>query len=144
MELYEIAHFYVNNETICDNERGQHDHSLPCLLSPYKLKVYEKPTSLNNRYHTSIDVTTKPEHICMLLSLLFLRLLLRKHDYLIITHHTWCWITSFPFVVRYRKCSSAIQEAHIGGGVSELFSMAQLQPYLLKSKMMLTPSADVM
>jgi len=35
-------------------------------------------------------------------------------------------------------------EHHIGGGVSELFSLAQLQPYLLKNHMMLTPSAHVM
>ena len=39
MELYEIAHSYVDNETICDNECGLHNHSLPCLLLPYKLKV---------------------------------------------------------------------------------------------------------
>ena len=92
-----------------------------------------------------MDVTTKPKHICMLLSLLFLRPLLRKHDYLIMKHHMWCWITSFSFVIRVRECSRLIrQEAHIGGGVSELFSVAQLQPYLLKSHMMFTPSADVM
>jgi hypothetical protein len=35
-------------------------------------------------------------------------------------------------------------EHYIGGGVSELFSLAQLQPYLLKNHMMFTPSADVM
>jgi hypothetical protein len=35
-------------------------------------------------------------------------------------------------------------EHYIGGGVSEIFSLAQLQPYVLKNHMILTPSGDVM
>jgi hypothetical protein len=35
-------------------------------------------------------------------------------------------------------------ENYIGGGVSEIFSLAQLQPYVLKDLMILTPSEDVM
>ena len=54
-------------------------------------------------------------------------------------------MTMFPYVTRPRKCSSlGPLEHHIGGGVSELFSLAQLQPYILKDFMMIKPFAELM
>ena len=145
IELYDIAPVNMDNRTICDHQHDLHGHSISYLLSPYKLNVHDKATSLNDRYHMIIAVTTKPKHICLLLSLLFLRTILRKHDYLILQYQIKCWMAMFPFVKRPRKCSSlTTQEHHIGGGVSELFSLAQLQPYLLKDSTMFKPSADLM
>jgi len=49
-----------------------------------------------------------------------------------------------PFVKRHRKGYSLThQEHHIGGGISELFSYAQLQPYLLKISTIIQPSTDL-
>ena len=140
MELYDITHFDEDNKTMCNNEQHIDGHTLL-----YKLRVGEKATSLNDVYHAIIDITTKPKHICLLLSLLFVRFILRKHDYMMMQHHIGCWVTTFPFVKRPRRCSILrYQEDHIGGGVSELFSLSQLQPYLLKDYMMTKPSVDLM
>ena len=145
IELYEMTHSYMDNETICDNKHDLHDHSSTCLLLPYKLSEYEKATSLNDRYHAIIDVTTKPKCICLLLALLFLRTLLRKHDYLIVEYLIMCWATLIPFVKGPSKSYSlTYQEYLIGGGVSEIFSLAQLKPYLLIDSMIIRPSAEVM
>ncbi|HJY15442.1 MAG TPA: DUF6570 domain-containing protein, partial [Nitrososphaeraceae archaeon] len=145
IELYDIVPFYVGNKTICNNDHDLHGHSLSCSLSPYKLNVYEQATFLNDRYHVVIDIAAKPKHICLLLTLLFLRTILRKHDYLIMQYHIRYWTTMFPCFKRHKKRSSLTTEEHyIGGGVSELFSLAQLQPYLLKDSIMIKPSADLM
>ena len=145
IELYDFYSIYLDDKAVSKNDHDLHRHDLPCFLSPYKLKVHERATSLNDRYHAIIDVATKPNHICLLLSLLFCKIFLRKHDYLIIKYYTRCWITSSPFIKRLRKSSSLThQQDHIGGGASELFSLAQLQPYIVKNYIMIKPSADVM
>ena len=129
----------------CNNKHDVQGHSVPCFPLLYKSGVGEKATSLNDGYHAIIDITTKPKHICLLIALLFVRFIIRKHDYLIMRYHITCWMTMFPFVTRPRMCSSLrVLEHHIGGGVSELFSLDQLQPYILKDSMMIKPSAELM
>ena len=130
---------------ICNNECDVQGHSVPCFPSPYKLRVGDKATSLNKWYSIIVDVTSKPKHICRLLYLLFLRMIVRRHDYSIMQYHVRRYMTMFPYVTRPRKCSSLRPlEHHIGGGVSELFSLAQLQPYILKDFMMIKPFAELM
>ena len=145
IELYDIACSNADNETICNNEHDLHGHYSPGLLLPRKFEVCRKATSLNDRYHTILDVTTNPKRVCLLLSLLFLRTLLRKHDYLIMQYQISCWTTLISSVKGPSKHHCLMYEDHhIGGGISEIFSLAQLQAYLLKDTMMFTPSANVM
>jgi hypothetical protein len=73
------------------------------------------------------------------------RNLLRRHDYLGLQHHIRCLIHLFPLgKIACQYPSLTCGEHYVGGGVSKLFSLVQLQPYLLKNHIMFTPSADVM
>ena len=145
IELHNITLFCSDNLSICKNEHHLHNHSSCYLLSPYKLRSYEKAIFMINGYHIIIDITIKPKHICLLLYLLFWRILLHKHDYLIMQSNIRCWITMLPIVKQYRKGYSLTHQGHhIGGGISELFTYTQLLPYLLKNSMMIKPSADLM
>src|ERR1700741_3322542 len=145
--LYDITRICHDDEMMCDDEHRLYDHALPRFQTLYRLKFHEKATSLNDRYHAIVDYMMMPKHICLLLSLHFFRNLLRKHDYWILQYYIRCWIALFPLVKKLGKYPSSMHTSrghHIGGGASELFSLAQLQPYLLKNHIMFTPSADVM
>jgi hypothetical protein len=140
--LPDVTFCCFDDKTSYNNE---HDCFLTHLSSQHKLNISKKAAFLNDRYHTIADGTTMPKHICLLLSLLFVRNLLRRHDYLVLQHHIRCGITLFPLGKRPCEYLSLTHGEHyIGGGVSEIFSLAQLQPYILKDHMILTPSANVM
>ena len=142
IDLYDVTLCYFDDEMMGHNDYDCFSTHFPWR---YKLDIFSKATCLNDRYHTITNGTASPKNICLLLSLLLARNLLRRHDYLVLQDHLRCWITLFPSGTRHCEYPSWTHGEHyIGGGVSEIFSLAQLQPYVLKNHMILTPSVDVM
>ena len=126
----------MENKTPCNDMCGSSKLPLPCIWWLCNLRSHDQMI---------IDTSIHPKIMCLLIVFMICRTFFRRHDY-----KTWQlpyipWLYCCGFVCNQRDNPNHIRyRSQIGGGVSELFSFAHLQPYLLENHIVTKPSTNLM